>query len=407
MSNDILNDQLALEGGQKIREDFLVFMSPIIEQEAIDSVVDSLKSGWVGTGPKNKQFAQDISEFLNIKHVQLVNSCTAALHLSMISLGIGPGDEVIAPTMTFCATVNSILFTGAKAVLVDCDYDSMNVTRELIEKQITDKTKAVVVVHMAGLPIDLDPIKDLCKARGLYLIEDAAHAFESKYKNQYTGTIGDMGCYSFYATKNLTTAEGGAFVTNNEKYYNTAAQASLHGMSVDAYKRFSTTGFKHYDVSMLGYKYNLTDIQAALGIAHLKKIYDYLKVREEIWLSYNEGLKDLPVILPAEIPDSFKEGSLHARHLYVLRFDLDKLTKDRDYILDAIQAEGIGCGIHYKPVHEHSYYVNELGYKANDFPNAHKIGQELLSLPLSPKMTAQDTKDVIAAVRKVVKALEK
>jgi dTDP-4-amino-4,6-dideoxygalactose transaminase len=407
MSNETLLKKLAIEGGDKVRDDFLVFMSPIIEQEAIDSVVESLKSGWVGTGPKNKQFASDISDFLNIKHVQLVNSCTAALHLAMISLGIGPGDEVIVPTMTFCATVNSVLFTGATPVLVDCDLNSLNVTRELIEKKITDKTKAIIVVHMAGLPVDLDPIKDLAKEKGLPLIEDAAHAFESKYKNQFTGTIGDIGCYSFYATKNLTTAEGGAFVTNNEDLFKIAAQASLHGMSVDAYKRFSQSGFKHYDVSMLGYKYNLTDIQSALGIAHLKKINDYLKVREEIWHSYNEGFKDLPVIVPQEIPESFAEGSLHARHLYVLRLDLDKLTQDRDYILNAIQAEGIGCGIHYKPVHEHSFYVETLGHKASDFPNASQIGKELISLPLSPKMTMKDAEDVIAAVRKVLLALAK
>jgi dTDP-4-amino-4,6-dideoxygalactose transaminase len=407
MSNDTLIKKLAIEGGEKTREDFLVFMSPIIEQEAIDSVVESLKSGWVGTGPKNQQFASDIRDFLNVKHVQLVNSCTAALHLAMISLGIGPGDEVIVPTMTFCATVNSVLFTGATPVLVDCDINSLNLTRELIEKKITDKTKAIVVVHMAGLPVDLDPIMELAKEKGLPLIEDAAHAFESKYKNQYTGTIGDIGCYSFYATKNLTTAEGGAFVTNYEELFKVAAQASLHGMSVDAFKRFSKSGFKHYDVSMLGYKYNLTDIQAALGIAHLKKINDYLKVREEIWHSYNEAFKDLPVVTPQEIPDSYSKGSIHARHLYTLRFDLEKLSQDRDYILNALQAEGIGSGIHYKPVHEHSFYAETLNYKPSDFPNASKVGRETISLPLSPKMTQKDTQDVISAVRKVTLALVK
>lgn len=407
MSSDIAQKKLAIDGGEKTREDFLVFMSPIIEQEAIDSVVESLKSGWVGTGPKNKQFASDISDFLGVKYVQLVNSCTAALHLSMISLGIGPGDEVIVPTMTFCATVNSVLFTGATPVLVDCDMDSLNLTRELIEKKITDKTKAIVVVHMAGLPVDLDPILELAKEKGLPVIEDAAHAFESKYKNQYTGTIADIGCYSFYATKNLTTAEGGAFVTNNEEHFKIAAQASLHGMSVDAFKRFSKEGFKHYDVSMLGYKYNLTDIQSALGIAHLKKINDYLEIREEIWHSYNEGFKDLPVITPSEMPESFGDNSVHARHLYILRFDLAKLTQDRDYILNALQAEGIGCGIHYKPVHEHSFYTETLGYKPSDFPHASQIGKELISLPLSPKMTQKDTQDVIAAVRKVTLALSK
>lgn len=402
-----LKEKLAIEGGSKTRENFLVFSSPIVEEEAIESVVESLRSGWIGTGPKNKQFADDLSNFLGVKHTQLVNSCTAALHLAMISLGIGAGDEVIVPTFTFCATVNSVIFTGAHPVMVDCDPQTMNVTRELIEAKITDKTKAIIVVHMAGLPVDLDPIRALAKEKKIFLVEDAAHTIEAKYKGQAVGTIGDIGCYSFYATKNLTTAEGGAYVTNDTELFTKAAQASLHGLSVDAYKRFSSSGFKHYDVSMLGYKYNLTDIQSALGIVHLKKIHDYLKIREKIWTSYNQAFKDLPVTLPSELPDCYKEGSLHSRHLYILRVNLDELTEDRDYILNALQAEGIGCGIHYKPVHCHSYYQESFNHKDEDFPNAFKIGKEIISLPLTPRMDKKQVQDVVKAVTKVLKALKK
>lgn len=401
------NNQLALEGGEKVRENFLVFSAPIVEEEAIESVIESLRSGWIGTGPKNRQFAQDLSEFLDVNHCGLVNSCTAALHLSLVALSVGPGDEVIVPSFTFCATANSVLFTGAQPVLADCDYETFNVTAQTIADKITDKTKAVVVVHMAGLSVDLDPIKALCQEKNLLLIEDSAHAVEAKYKGQSTGTIGDMGCYSFYATKNLTTAEGGAFVTNNEKLFQTASQASLHGLSVDAYKRFSSSGYKHYDVSMLGYKYNLTDIQSALGIAHLKKINDYLKIRENIWKAYNDAFKDLAVKIPIEIPEEYQQDSVHARHLYILRLNLDEINCDRDYILNALQAEGIGCGVHYLPVHEHSFYQKTLEHAPEDFPNAHRLGQEVISLPLSPRMTEQDTQDVITAVCKVMNAVKK
>lgn len=395
----------ALEGGTKTREDFLVYGSPLIEKDAIESVVETLRSGWIGTGPKTKSFEDKISKLLNVKHVTAVNSCTAALHLALTALDVKEGDEVIVPTYTFCATANSVLFRNAKPVFVDCDYDTLNMRPEYVKKAITKNTKAILPVHLAGYPVDMDPMLDLAKKHNLKIIEDAAHTIEGKYKGQSTGTIGDLGCYSFYVTKNITTAEGGAIVSNNDEYAHIAKVSSLHGLSADAWKRFSSSGFKHYEVARLGYKYNMTDLQAALGDVHIDKVYDYLKTREKIWQKYNNAFADLPVKCPPEIANELhgSEKSLHARHLYILRLDTDALTVNRDKILEAMQAEGIGCGIHYKPLHLHELYKNTLDYQVEDFSNANKLADEILSLPLSQKLSDSDTDDVINAFKKVIK----
>ena len=389
------------EGGSPSRESFLAFAAPIIEDAAIESVTETLKSGWIGTGPKVKSFEEEMAKFLGVKNALALNSCTAALHMSLMALGVGPGDEVIVPDMTFCATVNSVMFTGAKPVFADVDYDTMNLTAETVRKVITSKTKAILPVHMAGLPVDLDPILELAKEKGLYVVEDSAHAVEGMYKGKRTGTIGDVGCYSFYVTKNLTTAEGGMLVTNDDSQALIARQASLHGLSADAWKRFSSQGFKHYEVVRLGYKYNMTDIAAAMGLVHMKKLDAYLKRREEIWAKYDYGFKDLPLKIPSEIPGSYSEGSLHSRHLYIIRLELDQLKISRDEFMSALQQENIGVGIHYRALHEHPLYIGNFGLVANNFPNAAKLSSEILSLPLSPKMSDQDVDDVIAAVRKL------
>lgn len=397
----------AIEGGQKVRDDFLVFGSPLIEEEAINSVVDSLKSGWVGTGPKVKEFEKNMEEHLGVKHAIAVNSCTAALHLSLLALGIGLGDEVIVPTYTFCATANSVLFTGAKPVFVDVDYDTFNISIESLEKAISPKTKAIIPVHMAGLPVDMDKLKAFAQAKNLYLIEDSAHSVEGKYKKEITGSIGDLGCYSFYATKNLTTAEGGLVVTNNDEFAQKIREASLHGLSADAWKRFSGAGFKHYEVIRLGYKYNMTDLQASLGLVHLSKIYNYLAIREEFWQRYDKAFQDLKSVkVPSGIPNEYKEGSLHARHLYIVRLDVSQLKVSRDHIMAALQAEGIGCGIHYKPLHLHKFYRETLEIDDSIFKNANKLADEVITLPLSVKYSDEDIEDVISAFYKVIKYYE-
>ena len=391
----------AKEGGKPVRESFLAFASPIIEEEAIESVTETLKSGWVGTGPKVKLFEEEMAKFLEVKNALALNSCTAALHMALMALGVGPGDEVIVPDMTFCATVNSVMFTGAKPVFADVDYETMNMTAETARKVLSPRTKVILPVHMAGMPVDLDPILKLAKEKDLYVVEDSAHAVEAMYKGKRTGTIGDLGCYSFYVTKNLTTAEGGMLVTDDDAQALIARQASLHGMSADAWKRFSSQGFKHYEVVRLGYKYNMTDIQAAMGLVHLKKLDGYLKRREEIWAKYDYGFKDLPLKVPSEIPGSYSQGSTHSRHLYIIRLELDKLKISRDEFMAALQQENIGIGIHYRALHEHPLYVGNFGLVANNYPNASKLSSEILSLPLSPKMSDQDVEDVIKAVRKL------
>ncbi len=393
----------AIEGGSKTREQFLVFAKPKIDDRAIAGVIDSLHSGWIGAGPKVKEFEEKLRKHIGTPHAKAVNSCTAALHLAVRALNIGEGDEVIVPSYTFCATANSVLFERATPVLVDVDYNTFNLDINAVKNAITPKTKAIIPVHLAGHPVDMDAILALAKEYQLHVIEDSAHSIEGKYKGRVTGSIGDIGCYSFYATKNLTTGEGGLIVWNDDKHTDQINESGLHGLSSDAWKRFSESGFKHYEAIRLGFKYNMTDIQAALGLAHLDEIYDYLAVREKTWLYYtNEILsRKLPAKPPAELDPSWTD-SIHARHLYIIRLELDKLKVDRDHILNALQAEGIGCGVHYKPLHLHKFYKETLEIDVYKLPNATKLADEILSIPISQGMSAEDASDVIEALDKVL-----
>ncbi len=393
----------AIEGGPKIRDQFLVFAKPKVDDKAIAGVVESLQSGWIGAGPKVKEFEEKLRKHIETPHAKAVNSCTAALHLAVRALGITEGDEVIVPSYTFCATANSVLFERATPVLVDVDYDTFNLDIDAVKAAITPKTKAIIPVHLAGHPVDMDKILAIAKQYGLYVIEDSAHSIEGKYKGKVTGSIGDIGCYSFYATKNLTTGEGGLIVWNDDKFTEQINESGLHGLSADAWKRFSESGFKHYEASRLGFKYNMTDIQAALGLAHLDDIYDYLKVRENIWSYYSKEIKarKLPAKPPTEIDPSWTD-SIHARHLYIIRLELDKLRVNRDHILNALQAEGIGCGVHYKPLHLHKFYKETLDINAAKLMNATRLADEILSIPIAQGMSEQDASDVIEALDKVL-----
>ena len=381
-----------------MRNEFLVFGSPLIEQEEVDEVVDSLKSGWIGTGPKVHQFEEMFRDYKGVKYAMALNSCTACLHLSMLSINLQPGDEVIVPTMTFAATANVVIHAGGKPVFVDSLRDSMNIDPADIERKITPKTKAIIPVHFAGRACDMDTILDIAKKHDLKIIEDCAHAIETEYHGKKTGTFGDIGCFSFYVTKNIVTGEGGMAITNNQEYADKIKIMGLHGMSKDAWKRFSDEGYKHYQVVYPGFKYNMMDIQAALGIHQLPRVDSYWLRRQEIWDIYNEAFKDLPVFTPAPVAPDTK----HAYHLYTLLLDIDRLSITRDQFLDEMTKRKIGVGVHYIALHLHPYYQQTLGHKRGDFPNAEWISDRTVSLPLSAKLTNADVDDVIEAVQSIL-----
>jgi len=386
-----------MEGGKPVRDDFIVFGSPDIRREDMDEVHKTLCSGWISTGPKVELFEKKIKEYIGTKHALAVNSCTAGLHLSMLVSGVKEGEEVITCPMTFAATANVIHHINAKPIFVDCLRDSGNIDPTQIEKKITDKTKAIIPVHFAGRPADMDAIMKIAKKHRLIVIEDSAHALEAKYKGKKVGAIGDLSSFSFYVTKNVTTGEGGMVTTNNDEYAQKIQQYALHGLSKGAWKRYSDEEFKHYQVVFPGYKYNMMDIQAAMGLPQLARIEENLKRREEIWKQYDEQFSDLPLSTP-ELP---QKDTRHARHLYQILVDLDRVTTDRDTIQKALFYENIGTGIHYVSLHLHAYYRETYGFKENDFPNAKFISERTLSLPLSPKLTDNDVESVIKAVRKV------
>ena len=391
-------ERLAAEGGRPVRETFLVFGAPQILEDEIREVVDTLRSGWIGTGPKVRRFERMFAEYIGAKHAVALSSCTAGLELALEVLGIGPGDEVITTPLTFSATANVIVHRGARPVFADIELPSMNIDPNEIERRITPKTKAIIPVHFAGRPCRMDDIMDIARRHGLFVIEDAAHAIEAWYRGRKIGTIGDMTCFSFYATKNLTTAEGGMVTTENDEWAEEIRIKSLHGISKDAWRRYTEAGFQPYDTLYAGYKFNMTDIQASLGIHQLRRIEENLKIRERIWRRYNEAFADIPeIITPAE-----EEGIRHARHLYTILLDIDRLRIDRNRFIELLKAENIGAGIHYIALHLHSFYRKTFGYKRGDFPNAEYVSDRTVSLPLSPKMTDQDVEDVIRAVRKVV-----
>ena len=383
---------------EPVREEFLVFGNPKIEEPEIEEVVASMRSGWLGTGPKVKKFEQMFLEYKGSKYAIAVNSCTAALHLSMLAVGIKPGDEVIVPTMTFAATANAVIHAGGIPVLVDCEKDTMNIDPKEIVKAITAKTRAIIPVHFAGRPCDMDAIMQIAKSHKLKVIEDCAHAIETEYHGKKVGTLGDLGCYSFYVTKNIVTGEGGMIITNNEDYANQIKILALHGMSKDAWKRFSDEGYKHYQIVCAGFKYNMMDIQAAIGIHQLKRITAYWRRRKEIWEKYNVHFAGLPMALPTLVG----QNEVHAYHLYTVLLKVEQLRITRDIFLEEMAKQNIGIGVHYIALHLHPYYQNTYGYKKGDFQCAEYISDRTVSLPLSAKLSDKDVNDVIAAVIRII-----
>ena len=379
------------------RKDFLVFGAPAIEQGEIDEVVASMKSGWLGTGPKVARFEEDFRRYKGAPHAVAVNSCTAALHLSLLASGVGPGDEVITTPLTFCATVNVILHAGVTPVLADINPVTMNIDPEQVVARITPRTKAILAVHFAGRPCDMDALCAIARDHGLKIIEDCAHAIEAEYKGRKTGTFGDFGCFSFYVTKNVITGEGGMVLCRREEDAARVKILALHGMSKDAWKRFGDAGYKHYFVTECGFKYNMMDLQAAIGIHQLARVESSWQRRREIWTRYDEAFVDLPIGLPAFVEPQTR----HAFHLYTILVDEELTGISRDAFLDRMTANNIGVGVHYLSIPEHPYYQNELGWRPEDYPIAMKIGRQTVSLPVSPKLTDEDIVDVIGAVSRL------
>ncbi len=382
----------------RTKDRFLVFGAPHIEQAEIDEVVHSIKSGWLGTGPKVARFEEDFKRYKGAPHAAAMYSCTAALHLAMVASGVGEGDEVITTPMTFCASVNAIIHTGATPVLADVDPRTMNIDPARVAEKITPRTKAIMPVHFAGRACDMDSLMALAQQHNLMIVEDCAHAIETRYKAREAGLFGEFGCFSFYVTKNVITGEGGMVLTKDEALAARIKVLALHGMSKDAWKRFSDSGWVHYQVIEAGFKYNMMDIQAAIGIHQLQRVEKNWERRHEIWNRYNEAFQALPIGIPAD-PEP---NTRHAHHLYTIMIDQTRCGIARDAFLSAIQAQGIGVGVHYLSIPEHPFYKSTFGWKPEQYPHATKIGRETVSLPIGPKLTDADVADVIEAVTRVL-----
>lgn len=384
---------------KKRRADFLVFGAPAIENDEIKAVAAVLRSGWLGTGPKVAQFEKDFCAFKGGAHFPVaVNSCTAALQLSLLAAELEPGGEVITSAMTFCATVNAIIHAGLTPVLADIDPVTMNIDPADVERKISPRTRALLPVHIAGRPCDMQRLGRIAQKHRLKIVEDCAHAIETTYHGKPAGTFGDFGCFSFYVTKNITTGEGGMILARREEDAARSKVLALHGMSKDAWKRFGDHGYKHYHVVSCGHKYNMMDIQAALGIQQLKRIERYWERRSELWQRYNGALAGLPIRLPADPEPQTR----HAFHLYMILIDEKRCGLSRDEFLDAMTERNIGVGVHYLSIPEHPYYQQTFGWKPGDYPNARQIGRSTVSIPLSARVTDEDAQDVIGAIRDII-----
>jgi dTDP-4-amino-4,6-dideoxygalactose transaminase len=379
-------------------EQFIVFGAPRIEQPEIDEVVDSLESGWLGTGPKVARFEAMFRRYVGAEHALAVNSCTAGMHLSLLVAGLGSGDEVITTPMTFVSTINCILHAGATPVLVDCDRKTGLIDPQRIEDAITPRTRAILPVHLYGRPCNMDAIMAIAGRHHMIVVEDAAHAMEATYKGRKIGNIGHLTCFSFYVTKNVTTGEGGMVTTNESAFADKIKIYALHGMTKDAWKRYSDEGYKHYQVIYPGFKYNMMDIQASIGIHQLARVESWLERRNEIWRRYSEAFADLPAGLPA--PD--EPETVHARHLYTLLIDREHCGLSRDEFMQRLYERGIGTGVHFIGAHLQPYYRDRFGYRPEDFPNATWISDRTVSIPLSAKLTDADVGRIIEAVSNVL-----
>lgn len=385
-----------------MRDSFLPFSPPSIGEEEIAEVADTLRSDWITTGPRTRTFERDFARFVGAPAALAVSSATDAMLVGLASLGIGTGDEVITTPMTFCSTVHVIEHLGARPVLVDVQPDTLNIDPSAIEQAVTPRTRAIMPVHLYGHPCDMDSILGIAARHNLHVLEDAAHALPAKYRDRMVGTLGTLTAFSFYATKNLTTAEGG-MLTGTEELLDEARLWSLHGMSRDAFKRYSAEGSWYYQVVRPGFKCNMTDIQAAIGLHQLRKLPQFQIRRREIVQRYNEAFSQLE---EAQVPVE-RPGVEHAWHLYVLRLNLESLTIDRARFIHELKLRNIGTSVHFIPVHLHPYYRDKYGYKPEDYPVAYREYQRIVTLPLFPRMTDRDVADVVEAVVEVLRSFKR
>lgn len=388
-----------MTGARTFRTEFLPFSPPALGREEIDEVVDTLSSPWITTGPKTARFEREFAGYVGAPGGLGLNSCTAALHTALVTRGVGPGDEVITTPITFAATVNVIEHVGARPVLVDVEPDTLNLDPRRVERAITPRTRAIIPVHYAGHPVDLDPILALAEVHRLTVIEDAAHALPARYRGRMIGSGTHPVAFSFYATKNLTTAEGG-MLTGDPEMLARARVVGLHGMTGDAWKRYAKGGSWRYDVVLPGFKYNMTDIQASIGIWQLRKLASFHERRRVVAARYSAAFgADEAFEIPADRPDVE-----HAWHLYVLRLRPDALTIGRDRFIEELGRRQIGTSVHFIPIHTHPFYRDKYGWAADAFPIAHGNFLRMLSLPLHPRLSDEDVADVIEAVLDVARS---
>jgi dTDP-4-amino-4,6-dideoxygalactose transaminase len=380
--------------------DYITFGKPLITKNQFKEIYSTLESGWIGTGPKVRKFENLFSKYKNIDNSIAVNSCTAALHLSLLNLNLKNNDEVLVPALTFCSTINAVIHSNLKPVLVDVDNETMNIDVNEIKKKITKKTKAIIVVHLAGLSCDMKSIMSLADRYNLKVVEDCAHAIEGKYFNKPLGTFGDFGCFSFYVTKNITTAEGGMIITSKKANAKKIKSSALHGLSKDAWSRFSDKGYNHYYVNDLGFKYNMTDLNASLGIDQIKNIHSMWLKRKKVWDLYHKSFSNLKIKLPYNSLNNIK----HSYHLFTIRINKknNKNNINRDAFIQLMHKNKIGTGVHYLSIPEHPYYKSKYKWKVNDFPIAKRIGRETVSLPLSPYLKKNQLSYIIKNVKNIL-----
>ncbi len=387
-----------------MRDSFLPFARPAVGDDEINEIIDSIRSGWITTGPKVEKFSKQFAEYVGGSYSTALSSATAGLHLALLAYGIGRGDEVITTAMTFASTVNMVTLVGAKPVLVDIDPGTLQMNVDQVAKKVTKKTKAIIPVHFAGQPVDLDPLLALAKEHKLFIIEDAAHAVGTEYKGKKIGSFPTMSIFSFHPNKNMTTGEGGMVVANNEKIVDKIALLKFHGMDKNAWKRFAKTGSPRYDIAVAGFKYNMMDIQAAMGLHQLKKLDGFIAERTKRAMAYQKAFNDIPqMIVPKEVPYPHR----HAWHLYTPLIDIARMKIDRDQFIQELKERNIGTGLHYSAVHEFSFNAKAYKWKPKDFPNAHFVSERILSLPLFPTMTDKDQSDTVEAVIEICQKFKK
>lgn len=377
---------------------FLPFHRPYLGEEEIAEVVDTLRSGWLTLGPKTLKFEEKFAATVGARHAVAVSSCTAAIHLALEALGVGPGDEVITSPYTFTATVAAILYAGATPVLADTSVDYPNLDPDAVEASVSERTRAIIPVHFAGAPCDMDRLSVIAAAAGAVVVEDAAHALPTRYKDRMVGTIGTATTFSLYAGKNITTGEGGIVTTEDDAMADALRIRRLHGISRDAWKRYTAEGSWYYEVAARGFKYNMTDINAAIGIHQLDRLADFHRRRLGLVALYEELLAGVPGILRPQ-PPAYGES---AWHLYVVRIDPERVTCSRNEVVELLKADNIGTSVHFIPVHHHPFYQERLGCKKSDFPNATRLYEGAISLPLFPTMGEDDVRAVARSLARIM-----